>query len=1125
MYKKNDGNTFKLTIVKKKSGTITKSIYLDDEGKTQKDLKDCYLDCGFGQVVEVTLKEFPQILRSLDKNECIIHGIFDDSIYGNDQKFVNIVTKKAKNTQFGLDQTYISRTKGDYFNYPENNALVMLDFDNDGSDKSMNIEKYISIFSKIFPEFQNCAKVYAPSTSSYLYDLNGKLISDPNPSFHLYFLVKDSSDINRFVDVLFKKCWLNGYGRIVTNKNKVPMVRTIFDKMVFSPERLDFVSGANCSSEIIQRLPLPIYYDGDVLDTSLLKDLITDKEIQYQKLSHQYLKPYQDQYENYKTTRCKRYVKEKNFTEKQAVLFLNDEDNRVLWNDYTLNLDDGSKITVSDLLADGQKYDGITLHDPCEPEKGRGKAKFFWNDGVNPLIHSFLNGESNYNFKKFAYHGGKTKLTPTDSTPTFGKLDSHVSLEEARERLKHPIQSFLGLNPKNTLLIMNAGIGKSRGFLEVFSDSLARTEKLHEIKVAYFVPDNQLSLELYEESKKPPLIPAIIRGKGHYTDTLAPPCKIAKSYRKSGTISDDDYNLRVKLITANVCEICPHRKINCEYFKQFKRAKIANIVFFPHQYLFAPAANLLSLESNEDFIALYNEQKSEEENSILNSDISSPYIFYSKSRGLIFDFTHVVIDEDIVNSHILDNKENVGVFKCDRTKSDLVKEIITDFENGVDLKYILLSRKDDIKKEAKKHRKLNSPSAVSTLSELNSSKKLQEYNDFQNSYHKKQFWLILYRSCLILKNSNNTSTYINDVWVDGNELKVGRKQKINSLWLKKHILYFDASAVPEIVKQATGIDFNVIEIKARFNDNVHIKQCYDQLFTSKTLLSNIDDYMNTLFRAFPDKIEGLIVLKKIEDIYSQDLDSKNVIHGHFGKIRGTDKFKKLSSLAILGRYMINPDALKEKLRLLYPVTSEPLDFEYSEQEFIYRLKDNKNFSTFQKDYKIGSYAWKLNNHISKGETIQAISRIRPYDIEPNTPSKTVYIFTSQVLDLTVDELFSFSELQNTKPITAGRSVQDGIIGLLHLNNDILKWEPSKISDSLGISIDTLNRSQYTKWFQKNDDWECLTVHYDKVDQKSRKRKVKNKLIVSRTRSSDQDYIIKTCYSDNSISNISITNGW
>ena len=67
MYKKNDGNTFKFTVVKKITGTVTKSIYLDDEGKIQKDLKDCYLDYGFGQVVEVTLKEFPQILRSLDK--------------------------------------------------------------------------------------------------------------------------------------------------------------------------------------------------------------------------------------------------------------------------------------------------------------------------------------------------------------------------------------------------------------------------------------------------------------------------------------------------------------------------------------------------------------------------------------------------------------------------------------------------------------------------------------------------------------------------------------------------------------------------------------------------------------------------------------------------------------------------------------------------------------------------------------------------------------------------------------------------------------------------------------------------------------------------------------------------
>ena len=59
MYKKNDGNIFKFTVVKKNSGTITKSIYLNDEGKIQKDLKDCYLDYGFGQVVEVTLEGFP----------------------------------------------------------------------------------------------------------------------------------------------------------------------------------------------------------------------------------------------------------------------------------------------------------------------------------------------------------------------------------------------------------------------------------------------------------------------------------------------------------------------------------------------------------------------------------------------------------------------------------------------------------------------------------------------------------------------------------------------------------------------------------------------------------------------------------------------------------------------------------------------------------------------------------------------------------------------------------------------------------------------------------------------------------------------------------------------------------
>ena len=346
------------------------------------------------------------------------------------------------------------------------------------------------------------------------------------------------------------------------------------------------------------------------------------------------------EYEDYKEVRIQHEQQDNEWTENKARNYVNDLDEYTLWNAVELILDDHTKITVKDLLKNGEKYDSVTMYDPLEPEKGGNKAMFFWNDGEDPKIHSFIRHGRTFSFKSSYFKGGKTKPIPTDKEPTFGGLDDFITTKTSREELEGYLKIFYSKAYYNQLIIMNAGIGKTRSFMTVFSDALKRTTELYGIRTAYFLPDNDLSHELLQEyHKKTNLIgvPCMIRGRGHHNDDLKPPCKWAAIYLNSG-ISLEEYNQKVRLINADVCEGCSFRH-SCEYLGQFNKAQHSHLIFFPHQYLFTMTTEL---------------------------------------KELIATITHLVVDEDIVGGHILNNTNGEGVFVCDRQDSDLVKKIIDD---------------------------------------------------------------------------------------------------------------------------------------------------------------------------------------------------------------------------------------------------------------------------------------------------------------------------------------------------------------------------------------------------------------------------------------------------------------
>jgi predicted P-loop ATPase len=76
-------------------------------------------------------------------------------------------------------------------------------------------------------------------------------------------------------------------------------------------------------------------------------------------------------------------------------------DNGVLFPTGSVFFDDGSEVSVLELLTDGSAHDLKTCLDPVEPDYNGGASvgQYYWNDGEGPGIHSFAHGSKWYAIK------------------------------------------------------------------------------------------------------------------------------------------------------------------------------------------------------------------------------------------------------------------------------------------------------------------------------------------------------------------------------------------------------------------------------------------------------------------------------------------------------------------------------------------------------------------------------------------------------------------------------------------------------------------------------------------------------------------------------------------------------
>ena len=429
-------NTFKFTVATKSNGILTKRCGKDDAGKFFKDGSECRMTRGIGQVVETTLKEFPDILKNLKHNQAIIHGIPKDNIIGAVSNHFNIESEKSFK---GQDNT-ITRTK-DYFDYPkESNRLFMVDYDppkEKVENHNPTLEQVIDSISLVLGEdYSNADKLITYSTSSCICDDTGQVMTDKGAGCHIYSILQPNTDMERFKNIFKCRAWLKGFGHIKISKSGALLERNLlFDEYVLSPERLDFVSGAVIPDGWTQERPEPQYIksiDGNsngIFNPSLQPNLTEEEISNYKQMvkdAKTALKPEADKIKAlWITVKGKELFEKRKAKDPQDSItieqcestFLKATDNGDLYADFELYFDDlnGQAVTVAEVLKDKESleyFDKMTLADPLETDAGRCKAIFYANIGKGkekPVIHSFVHGEH-----KYFLHSTKADEPPTD---------------------------------------------------------------------------------------------------------------------------------------------------------------------------------------------------------------------------------------------------------------------------------------------------------------------------------------------------------------------------------------------------------------------------------------------------------------------------------------------------------------------------------------------------------------------------------------------------------------------------------------------------------------------------------------------------------------------------------------
>ncbi|NOT10989.1 MAG: DUF3987 domain-containing protein [Methylococcaceae bacterium] len=369
---------------------LTKQYTIDDSGSIVKH-PAATMTSGAAKCVSMPFAEFAKALSDVPANVAFGYGGARATL---PRKLAITVSGKERPAD-GV----VSRSKR-FFEYQNCPGILMLDHDPSEYGQSFSPEELLNALATIHPELRNAARVVRGSVSAGVHRV-GEL-PQPGRGFHIYIPVQNAADIPRYGRTLFDRLWLAGHGFVALAANGAALVRSPIDSAVFNPERLDFVGKPVISGESLTYTPqTPQYTEGNALDTMRLTDLSSGEALLVKQM----------QASAASAIKTQTLAKQADWMEarvnamvlagvnvdaaRSTVKSTVEGGFKDLYDNFILEFTSGP-VTVADVLAAPDIYDGKALADPVEGrDYGATTSKFYANNGT-PVVNSMAHGGGKY---------------------------------------------------------------------------------------------------------------------------------------------------------------------------------------------------------------------------------------------------------------------------------------------------------------------------------------------------------------------------------------------------------------------------------------------------------------------------------------------------------------------------------------------------------------------------------------------------------------------------------------------------------------------------------------------------------------------------------------------------------
>jgi hypothetical protein len=401
-----------ITTLTKAGGPLTKRITLDPDGSLRSDGSACVMSRGTARRVRFDdLGAFAGHIGSLDSNEAIALGMLRPDL--PDQ--VEIITKHKLEEMNGAAHSGIIARTGTHIAYvPGQAAFALIDIDTKGMPATVAAQiKAVGGFWPalvgVVPELADTGRVVRKSTTTGITRADtGEALPGSNGR-HIFLLVRDGGDVERFLRTLHDRCWLGGFGWMMVGAGGQLLERSIVDRMVFAPERLVFegapVLVAPLKQDQASRQAEAI--EGAPLDTvSACPPLRIVEQARLAELrakdAHRLAPDRAKARDAFITSQAAHIVKRTDVAPEAARHMVERQCGGVLLSGVELPFDasEFEGCTVGDVLADPERFVGATLADPLEGiDYGQCKAKVMRRADGTLWINSFAHGRTVYELK------------------------------------------------------------------------------------------------------------------------------------------------------------------------------------------------------------------------------------------------------------------------------------------------------------------------------------------------------------------------------------------------------------------------------------------------------------------------------------------------------------------------------------------------------------------------------------------------------------------------------------------------------------------------------------------------------------------------------------------------------